>query len=180
MEQELLATPLLGSGEKGLTLIKSPPSFCKRQVVWVWTAGYGKGLHPQTGGQVPWCPQSLPSLAARTSAARMSRAVGQAQLPQAAPTALDAAGTPCPCLFATSSHYTVFGRLLLFIQTLDIYCRLAGAWFGGVGGAGKAEEELEACFLGFLRSDSASSPPASGTFLVPQHACWECSELYWN
>lgn len=61
LEQELLATPLLGSGEKGLTLIKSLPSFCKRQVVWVWTAGYGKGLHPpQTGGQVPWCPQSLP------------------------------------------------------------------------------------------------------------------------
>lgn len=65
----------------------------------------GQGLHPpQTGGQVPWCPQSGP-------------AVGQAQLPPEAPPALDAVGTFCTCLFATPSHNTVFGRFLLFIQT---------------------------------------------------------------
>lgn len=111
----------------------------------------GSSSSPQTGGQVPWCPQSFLSTAARTSAARISQAVGQEQRPQERLLLWMLLGL-CTCLFAISSHNTQFlGDFYYLFKLLDIYCRLASAWFGGVGGAGKAEKELEACSLGFLR-----------------------------
>lgn len=132
-----------------------------------WVMGQGSSSSARTGGQVPWCPHSRPEAGSQDLCCRVSQAVGQDQLPPGAPTVLDAAGTLCTCLFATSSHNTQFlGDFYYLFKLLGIYCRLASAWFGGVGGAGKAEKELEACSLGFLRSDSASSPPASGTFLL--------------
>lgn len=63
--------------------------------------------------------------------------------------------------------FTIYSNSWIFIADQQVLS--LGVWV-------EAEKELEAC-LGFLRSDSASSPPASGTFLVPQHVLLGCSEL---
>lgn len=97
-------------------------------------------------GRYPGAPKAFPSLAARTSA-RMSRAVGQAQLPQAAPTALDAAGTPCPCLFATSSHNS-FWEIFTIYSNSGYLLQIGKCLVWGCGGSWEGRRGVRSMFFG--------------------------------
>lgn len=131
-----------------------------------WVMGQGSSSSAQTGGQVPWCPRSRPEAGSQDLCCPHKPLWARNSFPQELLLLWMLLGLcALACLPPPLITYS-FWEIFTIYSNLDIYCRLASAWFGGVGGAGKAEKELEACSLGFLRSDSASSPPASGTFLL--------------
>lgn len=117
----------------------------------------GSSSSPQTGGQVPWCPQSFLSMAARTSAARISQAVGQEQRPQERLLLWMLLGL-CTCLFAISSHNTVFGRFLLFIQTLGYLLQVGKCLVWGCGWSWEGRKGVRSMFFGLSEASPLPLP----------------------
>lgn len=163
-----------GCGRSGHVLTEARPPV-RRQVVWIWKAGrYSKRPPPQTGQQWPFCPQSLPESGSQDfvlpSRARLwgpGGAVPKWLLYQAVPWMLlglyALAFLPPP--LPTYSTWEIF--LLYLFRLLVIYCRLASAWFGDEGWGWESIQAVGG-LPDLPRSESASSPPVCGTFLVFQ------------
>lgn len=167
---------LRGCGRSEHVLTKAHPPSCREQVVWIWKLGDAArgSAAPQTGQQWPFCPQSLPESGSQDfaplSQARLwgpGRAVPQWLLDQAVPWTLlglyALAFLPPP--LPTHRTWEIF--LLYLFRLLVIYCRLASAWFEDEG---RGWEGIKAAggLPDLPGSESASCPPASGTFLIFQ------------
>lgn len=122
-------------------------------MVWVWTVGDGARVFILSSD---WragtlVPPELPEPGSQDLCCHITQAVGQEQRPQELLLLWMLLGLRALACLPFPLITQLLGDFYYLFKLLDIYCRLASAWFGGVGGAGNAEKELEACSLGFLR-----------------------------